>query len=346
MSQPERASAEEAAETDQHQPPSRFRFLKSLGPGILSGLADDDPAGVATYAIVGATTGYAQLWLLVVATFIVQAVQVTSARLGEATQCGVLRATRRRYGLAVAVVIGLIGIVANEATLMADAAAVGVAFELITGLPWQWFVAPTIVALFLVTVFLNFKRFSHVMMFIGLLLLSYVVTAFLARPDWGLVLRSTVIPVLPRGLDQLRAAVALLGTTVSPYLIFWEAEGEKEDHRTLRQFSLAQVDITVGFIASDIVSFFIIVTTAATLFVNHQSIQTAGDAALALRPLLGDSAEIIFALGLLATGLVAIPFFAITTGYIVANIFEWPRGLSRRFREARGFYAVIGASFL
>ena len=346
MSQPETVSASKGADAGYGSTSSRIGVLKSLGPGILSGLADNDPAGVATYAIVGATTGYTQLWLIVVATFIVQAVQVTSARVGEATQSGVIRVTCRRYGMLVAALIGLVGAVANEATLVADAEAVGVAFQLLTGLSWRWFILPTIVVLLVVTVLLDFKWFNRVLMAIGLLLLTYVVTAFLARPDWGLVLRSTVIPILPRGLDQLQAAVALLGTTISPYLIFWQAAGEKEERRTLRQFRLAEIDITAGYVVSDLVSFFIIVTTAATLYVHHQSIQTAGDAALALQPLLGDAATVIFALGILATGLVAIPFFPITTGFIVANLFGWPCGLSRRVGEARGFYAVIVASFL
>jgi len=349
MSQSESVSAHKPAETSEQQTPSHsshLQFLKSLGPGILSGLADNDPAGVATYAIVGATAGYAQLWLVVIATFIVQAVQVSSARIGEATHSGLIRIIRRRYGMLVAVLIGLIGVVANEATLVADSEAVGVAFQLLTGAPWRWFVLPTIVVLLAVTVFLDFKWLNRVLMVVGLLLLTYVVTAFMARPDWEQVLHSTVTPVLPRGLDQLQAAVALLGTTISPYLIFWQVQGEKEDHRTLRQFRTAESDITAGYVVSDIVSFFIIVTTATTLYVHHQSIQTASDAALALRPLLGDAATTIFALGILATGMVAIPLFPITTGFIVANIFGWPLGLSRSPREAPGFYGVIAVGFL
>ena len=325
---------------------SWLSYVRSLGPGVMAGFADNDPAGVATYAIAGAVAGYSQLWLLVLATFMVQAVQVTSARLGDVTHSGILRLARVRYGWSVAAVIGLFGIVANEATLIADTAALGASFELLTGIPWQWFVIPSSVGLTLLTVFCNFRWLRNVFMAIGALLLTYVVTAFLVQPDWGAVLRATFVPTLPRGLDEIAAAVALLGTTISPYLVFWQAEGEREAQRTSREFRYTVVDVTVGYVASNLVSFFIIVTTAATLYVNQQMIRTAEDAAKALRPLAGDLSSDIFAVGLLAAGILAIPVFAICNGYIASELFGWQSGLSRSPRDVPGFYMVLCAAFL
>lgn len=321
-------------------------YLKAIGPGMMAGLADNDPAGVATYAIAGAVAGYTQLWLLVLATFMVQAVQVSSARLGDVTQQGVLHLARARYGWKVGAVIAIAGLLANEATLIADVAALGASLELLTGLPWTWFVVPASVILLLITVLCSYRGLRNFFLVIGMLLLSYVVTAFLVHPDWGAALRHTFVPTIPSQLAEVEAAVALLGTTVSPYLLFWEAEGEREAHRTRRHFRLAELDVTAGYVASNVVSYFIIVTTAATLFVNHQSIRTAADAAVALRPLAGDLAETVFAVGLLGTGLLAVPMFAVSSGYIATGMLGWQSGLSKKPNEAPGFYAILSVAFL
>jgi Mn2+/Fe2+ NRAMP family transporter len=312
----------------------------------MAGLADNDPAGVATYAIAGATTGYSQLWLILVATFMVQAVQVTSARLGDVAQAGVLALTRRRFGFKLAAFVCLIGLVANEATLIADVAAVGAALQILTGLAWQWFVLPVSLILFVVTVFCNFRWLRLLFIVVGSFMVAYVITAFLAHPDWSAALRSTFLPTLPTDLPSLESAVALLGTTISPYLIFWQAQGEREEHRSRRQFDLAVVDITAGFVISNLVSYFIIVTTAATIHANHGSITTAADAALALKPLLGNLATTVFAIGLLAAGLTAVPMFAISIGFLATELFAWPAGLSKTFRQAPRFYVVLAIAFL
>lgn len=323
-----------------------FGYLKALGPGMMAGLADNDPAGVTTYSIVGAQTGYAQLWLLVLATFMVQAIQVTSARIGDVTQQGILHLTRACYGWRIATIAALIGVVANEATLIADTAALGAALQLLTGLPWQWFVVPSAALLMLVTMFCNFRWIRNLFFLIGLLFLSYIATAFLAHPDWGAVWQSTLVPTLPQDLPSIAAALGLLGTTISPYLLFWEAEGEREAGRTRRQLRLTVLDVTIGYVVSNVISFFIIVTTAATLYTHHRMVVTAADAAQALRPLAGDHASLLFAIGLLGAGLLAVPMFAISIGYIAAELFDWRSGLSYTPFEAPHFYAVVGAAFL
>ncbi len=325
---------------------SLVTYAKAIGPGVMAGLADNDPAGVATYAIAGAVAGYQQLWLIVLATFMVQAVQVTSARLGSITQQGILPIVRRRYGWQIAAVAALVGIIANEATLIADVAALGASLELLLGISWRWFVLPSTLLLLVVTVFANFRWLRNIFLVVGLLLLAYVVTAFLVRPDWGEVLRGTFIPSLPRNTLEAEAAVALLGTTVSPYLLFWEAEGEREAHRTRQQFGLAEIDITLGYIGSNLVSYFIVITSAATLYAYHETIQTAADAANALRPLAGELAHTIFAVGLLGAGLLAVPMFAISIGYIFAETFDWPSGLSKSPAEAPCFYGVLAIALL
>jgi Mn2+/Fe2+ NRAMP family transporter len=322
------------------------RYVTAVGPGMMAGIADNDPAGVATYAIAGAVAGYSQLWLIVLATFLVQAVQVTSARIGDVTQQGVLRLTRVHYGWRIAALAALVGLVANEATLIADVAALGASLELLTGLSWRLFVLPSVLLLLVVTVFSDFPWLRNIFLAVGVLLLAYVVTAVLVRPNWSEVLRSTFIPSLPGNLQEAAAAVALLGTTVSPYLLFWEAEAEREVRRTRLQIVFAEVDVTVGYVASNFISYCIVVTTAATLFVHHQMIRTAADAAVALQPLAGDLAGVIFAVGLLGTGLLAVPMFAISIGYIVAEMFDLPAGLSKSPSEAPGFYAALGTALL
>ncbi|HLH72813.1 MAG TPA: divalent metal cation transporter, partial [Chloroflexota bacterium] len=173
------------------QGPSWLRFLRFLGPGLMAGLADNDPAGLATYAIAGAVAGYSQLWLLVVATIMVQAVQVTSAKLGDVTQQGLLRLTRVRYGWTLAACIGLIAVVANQASLIADTAGIGASLQLLTGLSWQWFVVPSSLILMTITIFFRFREIFIAYLAAGTLTLAYLVTAFLTHPNWGAVLHGT-----------------------------------------------------------------------------------------------------------------------------------------------------------
>jgi Mn2+/Fe2+ NRAMP family transporter len=321
-------------------------YVRALGPGLIAGVTDNDPSGVATYAVTGAATGYSLLWLLVVATFMVQAVQVSAARLGEVAQAGIIRVTKQRYGSPLAIFVAVTILLANEATLIADVAALGAAGELITGIPWQRFVIPASALMLVVVVISDFRGLRNVVAIAGLLLLAYVVTAFLAHPDWGEALHGTFIPTLPTTTFGLAAAVALLGTTVSPYLVVWQTEGEREVQRTNRHFRFAVVDVTAGYVASNVVSYFIIVTTAATLYVHHQSITTAADAANALRPLLGPLASLIFGIGLLAAGALAIPMFAIANGYVVCELLDCSSGLSKSCGEAPVFYGVLALALL
>jgi Mn2+/Fe2+ NRAMP family transporter len=160
------------------------------------------------------------------------------------------------------------------------------------------------------------------------------------------VLQTTVAPTLPSSPEELATAMAVLGTTVSPYLVVWQAEGEREAHRSPPQFKMAEMDITTGYVISNVVSYFIIVTTAATLFVHHRSIQTAADAATTLQPLVGSQASVVFGIGLLAAALTAIPMFAISTGFLISEVLGWPAGLSKTIGEAPRFYAVLALAFL
>jgi len=328
------------------RPRCAIQYLRAVGPGVMAGLADNDPAGITAYSIAGAVAGNRQLWLLVLATFMVQAVQVTSARLGGLTGQGVLRLVRRRYGSVFAAAVALTAVAANQASLIADTAALGAALELLTGISWRWFILPAVLLLLSATVILNFREIRLLYLAVGTLALSYVAAAVLVRPDWGAVLRGTFLPSLPATLAEAAAAVALLGTTVSPYLLVWEAEGEREVARTRLDLRLAEIDVTLGFVLSDLISYVIVVTSAATLFTQHHAIQTAADAAIALRPLAGGLASTIFAVGLLGAGLLAVPMFAISSGFVVAETLGWPAGLSRPCREAPGFYAAVGLAYL
>jgi NRAMP (natural resistance-associated macrophage protein)-like metal ion transporter len=321
-------------------------YVAALGPGLMAGLADNDPAGVATYAISGAVAGYRQLWLLVLATFMVQAVQVSAARLGGVAQRGILGVTRTRYGWAVALLVAVVVLISCEATLIADVAGLGAALQLLTGINWRWFVLPVSVLLLLMTVLCNFAWIRRFFIALGLLLLSFVVTAFLAHPNWHDVARGTLVPTLPASQAELAAMVAVLGTTVSPYLVVWQAEGEVEARRTRRQFNLATMDVTIGYIASNLVSYFIVVTAGATIYANGLSITTAVDVANALRPFAGNLASTVFGFGLLGAGLLAVPMFPISIGFVASEIFGWHGRLSRPLHEAPRFYAVVALAFL
>jgi Mn2+/Fe2+ NRAMP family transporter len=205
---------------------------------------------------------------------------------------------------------------------------------------------PLSILLLVLTVVCDFAWIRRIFITLGLLLVSFVVAAFLVQPDWGLVVRGTLIPTMPSSPAELATMLAVLGTTVSPYLVIWQAEGEVEARRTYGQFDMATLDVTVGYVASNVVSYFVVVTTAATLHATHTSVATAADVANALGPVAGERASIVFALGLLGSGLLAVPMFPISIGFIPNEIFGWDGRLSRRPWEAPRFYAVVAVAFL
>ena len=326
-----------------------LRPLGHLGPGFLSGMAGNDATAMTTYAIDGATAGYGHLWLMLLATPMYQAVQFACGKIGRITQKGLADILREYYGRWVALLAVLILVIANVALIAGDLVAIGSGLEMITGLSWAWFVIPVAALLWCLTVYRSFESILKLFSILSLAFVTYLVTALFSDPKWGVVLLRTFVPQVSFDFSSLSAAVALLGATISPYSMFWQAHGEKEQPRPgslTQQVRSAALDVASGVISGNLVAYFVIVTTAATLFTHHQSINTAADAAQALEPLLGPFAKYLFAIGLIGAGCIALPVLLASTSYAVADAFGWPSGLSQKLWQCKEFYLILTATLI
>jgi len=323
-----------------------MHLVRTAGPGVITGGADNDPAGIATYSSVGAAFGYSMLWLLLLALPLLISVQTMSARLSSVTKLGLAQLIRNEFGSWVAIAAGLIVAGANIATIGADLVAMAATLQLLTHIKLIWFIVPLVTVMGYVTIFQNFKTIQRIMLWLLLVFLAYVASAFLAHPKWGTVLMQTVIPPIHVDVSYLTEAVALLGTTITPYLMFWQAGGEREERRGVARLGDTYIDIVAGMMMSCAIAGFTIIATGATLFQHHQTVNTAAQAASALRPVAGPASTIIFSVGILGSGLVAIPILAVSTGYVIAGTFGWRMGLGREAFRAPGFYGIIVLSLL
>jgi NRAMP (natural resistance-associated macrophage protein)-like metal ion transporter len=310
-------------------------------PALITGGAGDDPAGVMTYTVIGATTGFSQLWLLVLSTPMLVAATSMAARVALTTNEGLAAVIRKRYGRPVSVTIVLLLAVANTATIAADVAGVAVVLGMISQVRWEFFV-PLILLVLTLILRTGYSRVKHVLTGLTFVLLSYIVAVVMARPDWSVVVRATLVPQVSLSSAWLVAALGLLGTTISPYMLFWQAA---EDAEELHQSTTIQADqenstVWLGMIYSNLISFFIIVAAATTIHSGGEGIQTLADAAQALSPL-GAIGEAVFIVGVIGSGLLALPVLAGSTAYAVAEIFDWPEGLGSKAAQARGFYLVL-----
>jgi Mn2+/Fe2+ NRAMP family transporter len=321
-------------------------FLKAVGPGVITGGADNDPAGIATYSIVGATVGYAQNWLLLLSTPMLIVIQRMAAKVANVTKTDLATALRTTYGARVATPAVLLMVVANVITMGADLLAMAAALQLLTGIKFVFWVVPLAGAMAFVTIFTDYKVLSKYLLWLVAVFATYILAAFLARPAWGDVLGSTLIPHISLSPAYLLGAVALLGTTITPYLFFWQASGEVEERRGVQGTTSRNIDITSGMVWSNITAFFIIVSTGAVLFSHHADIKTAADAARALEPFAGKYATVLFAVGIIGAGLLSIPVLAASAAFGVAGLVGWRRGLGRNAQNAPQFYVVIGLAFL
>ncbi|PJE76157.1 iron transporter [Candidatus Uhrbacteria bacterium CG10_big_fil_rev_8_21_14_0_10_48_11] len=334
----------------------RIRLLfRRLGPGFITGASDDDPSGIATYAQTGAQFGYGQLWTAFFSTPFMVAMQEMSGRIGLVTGKGLAGVLREHFSRPLLYCSVVILLVANVINIGADLGAMAAALKLIVGLPlllWLLFFVVLTVSL---EIFIPYRRYARYLKYLTLFLLAYIFTGALVTSDWGQVLKAAVTPHISLSREYLLNIVALLGTTISPYLFFWQANEEVEEevmHRTFRVRSLPKIgqkevrsigfDTIVGMLFSNAIMFFIILTAAATLGANgiHQ-VDSAAQAAEALRPLAGNFTYLLFALGIIGTGLLAIPVLAGSASYAVSETFGWRTGLYRRFRQAHGFYGII-----
>jgi len=349
-----------AARRDQQQHASRgasrggFRtkaraLWRLLGPGFLSGMAGNDSSAVASYAIDGATAGYAHLWLVVVSTPLLLAVQVACGQMGRVTKKGLNTLLRERFGRKVSLPATVILLVANTGLIAANLVAIGEGLQLLTGVYWAWFVVPVAAALWYITVYQSFGVIKNIFLLMSLVFVAYIVTGFFSGARLGTVLLNTVTPQLTFSFASVSSAVALLGATISPYTMFWQAEGEREAHRPgalKQQLRSSRQDIGAGVISGNLVAYFIIVCASATLYTHHQTIQTAADAARALQPLLGPYATYLFAIGFIGAGLVAIPVLLASTSYAVSNAFGWPASLWRKPWQSEGFYLILSVALV
>jgi NRAMP (natural resistance-associated macrophage protein)-like metal ion transporter len=313
------------------------QFLSELGPGLITGAADDDPSGISTYSVAGASYGYATLWTALLSFPLMAAVQLMCARLGMVTGCGVASVIRTRYPRWVLwFACGLV-IVANVFNIGADLGGMADAMQMITGIPayyWTLFFAALITGLLFWT---SYRTIARVFKWLTLVLLAYVITAFLAHPDWAAVVRATFIPHVEWTKDYIAVLVGILGTTISPYLFFWQAAQEVEEDRdhgkttvaqrrgsTNKELRIAMKDVITGMLLSNVVMYFLILTTAATLNAHGmKNIETAKQAAEALRPLAGKGAYWLFTLGIIGTGMLAVPVLAGSCAYAIAEGAKW-----------------------
>ncbi len=337
------------------------RFFKRLGPGVITGAADDDPSGIATYSQAGAQQGVGLLWTVVLTWPMMVAVQSISARVGRVTGRGL--AANMLAVFPRPVVIGLVGLlfVANTINIGADLSAMGAATKLVAGGSQHLYTLLFAFGTLLAVVFTPYHRYVAVLKWLTLSLFAYVGVVFTVRTDWGAVFLGALLPYFDRTDDSYMLIVAVFGTTISPYLFFWHSSQEVEDEeadplaaplidhpeQAGRELNRIEWETLVGMAASNLAAFFIILTTAVTLHVSgHTDIQTSEQAAAALRPIAGDAAFLLFSLGIVGTGLLAVPVLAGSTGYAVGEVRGWPIGLERKLRDARGFYAVIAVSVL
>ena len=336
-------------------------LLQALGPGLVTGASDDDPSGIATYSQVGAQFGYGMLWTMLFSYPLMAGIQEISAIIGRVTGRGIAGNLRRHY--APAFLFGMVGLVlvANIINLGADIGAMGAAVSLLVGGPALLYAALFAAASVLLEVFLPYDKYARVLKWLCLSLFAYIATVFVVHVPWGHALRATLLPSFSWKTAYVTSIVAVLGTTISPYLFFWQAEEEVEIEKAnptdeplkknpkgaAAQLHRIRVDTYSGMGFSNLVAFFIILTAAAALH-SHvppiTDIQTSTDAARALKPVAGQFAYLLFALGIIGTGLLALPVLAGSTAYAVGEALRWPVGLNRDLLHARGFYSVLAAA--
>jgi Mn2+/Fe2+ NRAMP family transporter len=334
-------------------------YLKTLGPGIITGAADDDCSGVVTYTQVGAQFGLAHSFLAVYLVPMMSAVQETCARIGIVTGNGLAATIKKHYRKELLFPLVALLVIANTVNIGADIGAMASALGLL--LPINYILAMFIItAVFIFSsVVFPYQKYAQILKFLTLSLLAYIITGFIVGTDWLNLLKNMIVPQIVFSSSFFAALVAVMGTTISPYLFFWQASQEIEeerrnkiysDHRTIvlkREIKEMRKDTYAGMLMSNIVFLFIVITAASVLHKNGvTSIETVSDAALALRPIAGNFAYLLFTIGIFGVGLLAVPVLAGSSAYAVAEYYGWKEGLSKKFDKAKGFYGVIILSLL
>ena len=341
--------------------PIRFsarKFFASLGPGIITGAADDDPSGIATYSIAGAQFGTSLLWTAWLTWPLMAAVQMMCARIGMVTGRGLAGALTEKFPKPILLIACTALLLANTINVASDLLGMADAAEVLTGVNSHVWVVAFGAAITIAILRFRYYEIARILKWLVVSLFSYVLVAFFVSPDWRQVAADTLIPSVPASTDAWQTVVAILGTTISPYLFFWQSAQEVEEEKamgrrllveregaTRKELSDRRRDVGVGTLLSNVVMFFIILTTAATLHTQGLTmISSSKEAAEALRPLAGNLATAIYAVGIVAAGFLAIPTLAGSAAYAFAEVLDWSRGLDEKLYQAQAFYAAITGS--
>ena len=336
------------------------RFFKLLGPGVITGAADDDPSGIGTYSVAGASFGLATLWTALLTLPLMIAIQYMCGKIGMVTGRGLAGVVRRHYPRAVLYpAVGCL-LIANTINVGTDIAAIAAAMNLVIPIRPAFLIVPIAVAIVALQIWGHYRLIVNIFKWLALSLLGYIAAAILAKPDWREVLAATFIPEVHFDHDYLLTLVAILGTTISPYLFFWQASQEVEEERAEGKHTVAERlgasdaelnrakwDTVSGMFFSNLVFYFVIVACAATLYASGKTdVDSAAQAAEALRPFAGEAAAYLFALGIIGAGFLAVPVLSGSSAYAIAETMGWNWGLDTKPHEARHFYAVIAISTL
>ena len=332
-----------------------------LGPGLITGASDDDPSGIGTYSQVGAQFGYSMLWTMLFSYPLMSGIQEISARIGRVTGRGIAGNMRKYYPRWLTYIVAGLLVIANVINLGADLSAMGAAVQLLIGGSALLYSILFAVFSLLLQIFVPYKKYVNFLRWLTLVLFTYVATVFVVRVPWSEALQGTFIPTIEFKADYFAGLIAVLGTTISPYLFFWQASQEVEEiDRAPTEQALAEspyqapteivrikADTYIGMGISNLIAFFIILTSAVTLHAHGKTdIQSATQAAEALRPVAGDFAFALFTVGIIGTGLLAVPVLAGSAAYAVSGVFGWSASLERQALQAKRFYGVLAAATL
>ena len=324
-------------------------FFAQLGPGLVTGASDDDPSGIATYSQAGAKFGTKLLWTAILSYPLMVSIQEMCARIGLVTNHGLTGVIKRNYSKTILYLIVIVSYPSITLNIGADIAGMGAVGNLLFPKVPAFIFSVGFTALLMYSIiFWNYHKIANILKWLCITLFSYIIIPFLIKTDWLLVLKSTFIPSFENSKDYFMALVGILGTTISPYLFFWQTSMEVEEIRERKLFvdkkiiHHMQTDVKGGMLLTNIVFFFIILTSGTVLFnAGIHNINTVEEAAKALQPLAGNMAYALFSLGVIGTGLLAIPVLAGASSYMMAEVFDWEEGLDKKFHEAKGFYITI-----
>jgi len=332
------------------------KFWKLLGPGLITGASDDDPSGIATYSQAGAAFGLTTLWTALIAFPLMAAIQQMCARIGLVTSQGLTGTLKKNYPKPILYLMLLFSFPAIVMNIGADIAGMGAVGNLLfPKIEATYFSVIFTIILLILIVYLPYQRIAAILKYLCLVLLVYLIVPFLFHQDWLLILKSTFIPTVHFNKEFMGILVGILGTTISPYLFFWQASMEVEEMKHKKRHLMVnkriinemKQDVDFGMSFSGLVMFFIILTTGTVLYSSGvRQIDTVEQAALALKPLAGNLAYLLFAIGVIGTGLLAIPVLSGSLSYIITETFGWEQGLDKKFHEAKAFYIVIAISLI